>query len=48
MVRKGRAEDGRMLTHFASLAGEADRAQEVGEMLGLGTTEAVQMLRAAH
>ncbi|CAL8460865.1 g396 [Coccomyxa elongata] len=47
VVRKAVDADGRALTRFAVLTEEAERAEEVGAMLGLGTTEALQMLQAA-
>ena len=47
VVRKAVDAQGRALTHFAILTEEAERAEEVGAMLGLGTTEALQMLQAA-
>ncbi|BDA41836.1 DNA repair protein RecN [Coccomyxa sp. Obi] len=47
VVRKAVDAGGRALTRFAVLTEEAERAEEVGAMLGLGTTEALQMLQAA-
>jgi DNA repair ATPase RecN len=49
VVRKSVDGEGRAATSFAVLEQEGERAQEVAAMLGLGTGEALQMLReAAH
>lgn len=47
VVRKAVDAEGRALTRFAVLTEEAERAEEVGAMLGLGTSEALQMMQAA-
>lgn len=46
VVRKSVNVDGRAATQFAVLQEEAERAQEVGAMLGLGPAEALQMLQS--
>ena len=47
VVRKAVDAEGRALTRFAVLTEEAERAEEVGAMLGLGSSEALQMMQAA-
>ena len=47
VVRKAVDAEGRALTRFAVLTEEAERAEEVGAMLGLGSSEARQMMQAA-
>jgi DNA repair ATPase RecN len=47
VVRKSVDAEGRAMTRFAVLQDEVERAEEVGAMLGLGRSEAVQMLQSA-
>jgi len=46
-VRKGKAEDGRVVTHFDTLEEEAERSQEIADMGGVRLEEAVNMMQAA-
>ncbi|KAK9819715.1 hypothetical protein WJX72_001582 [[Myrmecia] bisecta] len=47
-VRKAVAADGRMITQIDALYSQQQRAEEVAAMLGLGLSEAQQMLQSAE
>lgn len=46
-VRKGQAEDGRVVTRFVTLDEEQARSQEIADMGGVRLEEAINMMEAA-